>query len=536
MSIDIETEQSLFRYGSEWNPKAHAQTKGGYIQGRISLPAASSHGGGPLKMSLETYPVDGVPDIIKDVQPLILHFVKLGKGRREQDKEPVPNNHHWKLDFLIEKDGKVYIENRTSELDVNYDGSKRSVPAKDLIGMVHDGNIMLGGKRGQLSFVILTPKQDARAKEASAEEATVGRVLRDRMDRKNQRLLEKMIKEFKVAMYMKRVRLRVKFYKETSPGKWTEFWSDISETQIIDIGSKDIGALELHDVHPLKSCSKGGRKITMMSEYDLAENTIPIFQVWKDGVHRKDLDKFLIQPSFTNGRTGERAMYIRKSSITFLTPNQPLLHDLGHEAVIKLTLKRGGDGQLSNNAFDFGYDHHPSTSECPYCDMHIDSSERATIQKPSERARPGTKKKQMKSIKTVSSSSRAISPTDYDPHTPTSYPTSPSLPCPSKSTTSAFTASPSRLEAEDEMTACCDNAEDSLTLVMCEDSAESATASCGNSKESYAMKEIDIMLTRTRLPEINDIIMETSSTAEEEEDPELVIGKPLNYTQLFYLE
>ena len=398
MSIDIETEQSLFRYGSEWNPKAHAQTKGGYIQGRIGVP----QGHEKLKMTLETFPVAEVPDIIKNVQPLILHYVKIGKGRREQDKEPVPNNHHWKLEFMIEKDGKVYIENRTSDLDFNYDGTKRIIPAKDLISTVKDDGIVLGGKRGQLSFVVLTPKQDARAKEASAEEATVGRVLQDRIGKKNSRLVEKMMKEFKMAKYMKRVRLMVRFYKETRGGKWEEVCSDISKRPIIDIGSKDIGALELHDVSPLKSCSRGGRKITMISEYDLADNTIPVFQVWKDSERREDLEKFLIQPSMNQSSTGERTMNIRKSTITFLTPPQPLINDLGHDATIKLTLKRDGDGTHANNAFDFGYDLHPTSGQhntmCSYCDAPIDSNVPVVIPKPSERARPGNKKKQMKHI------------------------------------------------------------------------------------------------------------------------------------------
>ena len=532
MSIDIETEQSLFRYGSEWNPKAHAQTKGGYIQGRIALP--STRGDGRLRMSLETFPVAGVPDIISNVQPLILHYVKIGKGRREQDKEPVPNNHHWKLDFLVEKDGSVYIENRTSDLDVNYDGSKRTVPARDLISTVKDGGIILGGKRGQLSFVILTPKQDARAKEASAEEATVGRVLQDRMERKNPRLLDKMIKEFKMAKYMKRVRLRVKFYKETVPGKWTEMCSDISKKPIIDIGSKDIGALELHDVHPLKSCSKGGRKITMMSEYDLADNTIPVFQVWKDGVQREDLDKFLIQPSMNEARTGERAMHIRKSTITFLTPHQPLLHDLGHDAIIRLTLKRDGDGQLANNAFDFGYDHHPTASACPYCDFYIDSNGPVSIQKPSERARPGTKKKQMKTIvreswSAASPSPRAYSPVDSEPRSPTPYgspsPSYPSPPTPSYS--------PTRSETEDDVTSYESMAEGSTVTFVLRDDMNGSTEVRGDkdgNKGIYQLDVIDMILDKSPLPTIKNIIMESSSSnGPTEGNPKFVGGRHIDY-------
>ena len=54
----------------------------------------------------------------------------------------------------------------------------------------------------------------------------------------------------------------------------------VSEDKIIDIGSKDIGALQLHDVTPLKSCAGGGRKVIIVSEYDLSAQSVPIFQLF----------------------------------------------------------------------------------------------------------------------------------------------------------------------------------------------------------------------------------------------------------------
>ena len=39
-----------------------------------------------MKMTIETCPTENVPEIINNLHPLILHLVRMGKGRREQDK------------------------------------------------------------------------------------------------------------------------------------------------------------------------------------------------------------------------------------------------------------------------------------------------------------------------------------------------------------------------------------------------------------------------------------------------------------------
>ena len=94
-----------------------------------------------------------------------------------------------------------------------------------------------------------------------------------------------------------------------------------------------------------------------------------INQVWdQDGVRRRaDLDHLLVQPSTgqqpaswagaDDGRGRQQAppprtLSLRKNSILFLTPAQPRLAELAGMR-IKLTLRREGDSQLANNAFDF---------------------------------------------------------------------------------------------------------------------------------------------------------------------------------------
>lgn len=387
MSIHLDTRQSLFRYGSEWNPKAHAQTKGGYIDGSIFIPPNLKI----EKFSIETSPVGNVPDLIKNMHPLILHLVKIGKGKREQEKEPVPNSHHWKLEFII-KNGKVYIQNKISGLDVNNDGTSRNVPKEDYITDLDNNEICLGGKRGQLNMVILTPKQDARAKDAHSEDATVGRVLHNRATQKNKSKIAEMCKLFKNPNFMKKVNLKVRFYAKKCE-KWVEVCSDESKHSIIDIGSKDIGALEIHDVNPLKSCSRGGRKVMMISEYDLAEGTLPVFQLWDGSRRALELEHLLHQPEQQHP-SQPRTMSIRKNTIIFLTPAQPNLFKLNPNIKIKLTLRRSGDGQIANNAFYFTYTEHPGL--CLYCDNHLDADDACEVREPAERAKPGSKKKKMK--------------------------------------------------------------------------------------------------------------------------------------------
>jgi len=400
MSISLKTRQNLFRYASEWDPKKHAQTKGGYIEGEIELPAYDTQ----LRMTIETFPTDNVPELIEDVHPLILHLVKMGKGRREQDKEPVPNCHHWKLDFLIENDS-VFIENKISDLDFNDDGSKRNIPSRDLVTQVQDNKITLNGKRGNLNLVILTPKQDARAKNANSGEATVGTVLADRVKFKNNKTINEMSKIFKNAYYMKKVNLKVKFFTPLK-GDWKKICSSISPNSIRDIGNKVIGALELHDVTPLKSCAVGGRKVAMISEYDLAENTVPIFQVWdNEGFRRMDLDHLLVQPTH-NQTSDTRTLSVRKTSIIFLTPAQPNLHRLANMK-IKLTLLREGDGQLANNAFDFKYIKHIQHC-CLFCYENIDSEAPTSLSEPMAKARPGFKKKLIRTFTDEFSNTRRL--------------------------------------------------------------------------------------------------------------------------------
>ena len=145
------------------------------MDGKITVPNVP----GKLKMIIQTYPADDIDPFVANIHPCILHVVRIGKGKREQELEPVPTSYHWKQEFEIEKE-RVKILNRISkELDVEKDGvTPRPVPLVDDITTVKGNAINLSRKRGDLNLILLQPKQQTRAK---ANEATVTKVLADRL-------------------------------------------------------------------------------------------------------------------------------------------------------------------------------------------------------------------------------------------------------------------------------------------------------------------------------------------------------------------
>ena len=109
-------------------------------------------------MRLETYPAEDVPPIVADVTPILLHVVRIGKGKRYNHLEPVPTKIHWRQEFEIQGN-KVFVINRTSELDVEKDGKRRNVPAKDVVTEMRNNTIILGGSPKHLNLVFLRQKQ-----------------------------------------------------------------------------------------------------------------------------------------------------------------------------------------------------------------------------------------------------------------------------------------------------------------------------------------------------------------------------------------
>merc|ERR1712110_214879 len=180
---------------------------------------------------------------------------------------------------------------------------------------------------------------------------------------------------------MMKIRVKVSFYNAAR----TLICSSISPQTVIDNGNKKIGCMEMYDCWPRKSSPSGGRKIMMISEYDLADDVVPRFEVYgADGCHRVDAEEWIVQPI-----TSASTMAIKNHTIVFLTPAQPHLEKIQNQIgnfSLKLVAYRQGD-RMTSKAFAFEY----TTS----CDHRMDGDEGAKIEG-QDRAKPGCKKRNLK--------------------------------------------------------------------------------------------------------------------------------------------
>ena len=206
-------------------------------------------------MIIQTYPAENVDPLISDVHPILLHVVRIGKGKREQDLEPVPTFFHWRQNFEI-KNGEVSVFNKISDLDIWPDGTRRNVPAKDVVTSMVGNKIMLGRKRGQLNLILLQPKQKSRAQES---EATVTKVLMDRLRTNDEKEIAKYEKLYKGknSKNLKRLRLKIDFICDNLQT------TVISSQTIVDSGNKDIGAMDFVDAGPLRYANIAASSISL---------------------------------------------------------------------------------------------------------------------------------------------------------------------------------------------------------------------------------------------------------------------------------
>ena len=112
--VTIEVQPyHVFRYPSEWDPR-HGRSKGGYLQGKITLPRNL----GNIRMSLSTHECHVSPPDPKlcCFHPTLLHVVRKIWNGRLTAKEPVPNLSHYIQDFDIIGQN-VFIRNETSSED-----------------------------------------------------------------------------------------------------------------------------------------------------------------------------------------------------------------------------------------------------------------------------------------------------------------------------------------------------------------------------------------------------------------------------------
>jgi len=195
--------------------------------------------------------------------------------------------------------------------------------------------------------------------------------------------------EEKNTVNLKKVKLKVEiFCLETGVSLGSATSCSISDT-----ASKAHGAMDLHDVTPLRSCAVGGRKIVMIAEFGLAKDVEPRYQLYDKDERRlhEQENLLLIQPT---------EFSVLKESIIFITPAQPHADKiLLSNYKIKLVARRGSDGYVSRKKFDFNFvPHDYYQGGCIFCNFDPDMSENqgpAKIVPMNAVARPGVRKRQM---------------------------------------------------------------------------------------------------------------------------------------------
>eukprot|EP00092_Neocalanus_flemingeri_P024680 GFUD01026769.1.p1 GENE.GFUD01026769.1~~GFUD01026769.1.p1 ORF type:complete len:688 (+),score=131.79 GFUD01026769.1:284-2347(+) len=381
-TIVIKNTKNKIHYVSEWDPRKHAATKGGYLEGEITIPQYSR----PMKMTIQTLPAHGKgmkKAIEAGVHPALIHNVIMGRGKRDQGKEPVPTECNWRLEYLIEN-GRVIALNKISKFD-----AERNVPQQNEVTQVKNNKIVLGGKRNELSLIIVQPKQRSRGDDAT--EATLPRVIINKLEATGQdasdinvQELEKCFKGAEFNKNMKQVGLNVDLrdYNTNEP-----IASCLTSQPICDFTNMHIGPLDLADASPLKSCTNGGRKIMIISEQKLPNKVKPIFEIWSGDSQMKDLEKYLSQPI---------DFQVRQESIIFLTPHQGFLKGMDwNNLTLKLAVMRTEDKHISSKKFSFRYVPHNSQS-CMFCSHNLDTEEQVNLK---ENKKNGKRKLALKNYK-----------------------------------------------------------------------------------------------------------------------------------------
>ena len=311
--LQLSTTEILQRYISEWDPRGKGKTKGGYLEGQIVVPCVEKNQ--QLKMMLSIVPteelvteiIETFPHINRDIamaHPMLLHNVRIGKGKRKNELEPVPFNNSWKLIYILEN-GNVRICN---EQNLNID-DRNTIPMdpmneNSIVTTYGEDNIIhLGKKSEMMNLIPLQPKQKSRA--TGGLEANIEDVLTHRLNSfgfNDQETLEN-IESFyykkkggkkgrdKNGVNIKKFRMRVDFFLGGNP-VITEFSDEIKDT-----GNKTEGSMDIFDVINQKSCCRGGRKVCIVSEYSLSKEDVrPVLQIYDQDDNQVPEMEYLINP------------------------------------------------------------------------------------------------------------------------------------------------------------------------------------------------------------------------------------------------
>ena len=274
----------LFRYASEWDPRVAGHTKGGYLEGKLVLPKDK----GNLRVVFSTVadsPLNLEPEISRkfpestEIHPTLLYVVRKGRGnRRMTEREPVPNHHHWRQEFHI-IDRCVRVRNRTSAADVKRYDKMEMLPDMDDVFMLGSDMVLPIGKgTGELNLIILIPKTEARSMD---EEVTINKIIADRVPDPD--VMESVLQNYtkKTSANIKKLKIKVEIFSlETNRLIHSEHSASICDT-----ASKEHGAMDFALATPLPSCSKGGRKVMMVAEGQIAKDVEPVFLLYDQHIY-----------------------------------------------------------------------------------------------------------------------------------------------------------------------------------------------------------------------------------------------------------
>merc|ERR1719422_2324097 len=129
----------------------------------------------------------------------------------------------------------------------------------------------IGKDFGALNMIILIPKTEKRA---NSNDVSLNKLLQSRTN--NIEAINVLSEHYrgKNTVNLKKVKLKVEiFCLETGVSLGSATSCSISDT-----ASKAHGAMDLHDVTPLRSCAVGGKKITRAGEF-IVDTTDRIFRV-----------------------------------------------------------------------------------------------------------------------------------------------------------------------------------------------------------------------------------------------------------------
>eukprot|EP00092_Neocalanus_flemingeri_P004366 GFUD01004696.1.p1 GENE.GFUD01004696.1~~GFUD01004696.1.p1 ORF type:complete len:733 (+),score=113.15 GFUD01004696.1:104-2302(+) len=417
-SIDIKPDHH-FRYAREWDPRLPAHTKGGYLEGKIQLPKDM----GNLRVVLSTVPATPLildEDIIRrhprcqEVHPTILFVVRIGRGKRMQEKEPVPNPHHWQQELHI-VNRSVLIKNKTSDDDLPRYDKISEIPEMDHVCTLKNDMVLhLGKKSTELNLTIIIPKTQERS---ASGDLTINKIVKDRISDPD--AIKSIIEYYrkKALPDSKKAKIKMEIYSLESNILLS---SELSST-IFDKGSKHHQPIEFCHVFPLRGCALGGRKVIMVAENPIPKDVVPKFFMYDyEGKRIEEMDRFLIQPTDTKN-PDNKLVSVMKETIIFITPPQPNIEMIMKNGwTIKLAGVRLSDGCESPKKYIFNYVPSDYYKPCIFCDFKGDGHDgNATLPEPSEISKTG-KIKKIKPEKIKTRNIKTSRPVDLQTNTPLS--------------------------------------------------------------------------------------------------------------------